>query len=143
MRVFEAAGSGLENFQLLHNAIGIAKFTVLSGSVTSNSANRGLGLANATSASGLYSMSWAASAFGTASAPNILIHGGVGAATNFGMGAVSVVATDSAVVWLGIQKNQVTASAAISNDLITASVPFTIIIIPYSASGTQFTFATA
>lgn len=143
MRVFEAAGSGLENFQLLHNVIGMARFTVNGSDITSNSANRGIGLANATSASGLYTLTWAASAFGTASAPNIEIIGGNAVSSNIGIGGVSAVATSGALLRMYIVKFNATQSAALSNDLITAATPFNVIIFPYSATGTQFTFATA
>lgn len=143
MRVFEAAGSGLENFQLIHNVVGIAKFSYDNGGMTIASNNFGLATSAATTASGVVNLTFSTK-FGTVP-PNVIIYANRVNTSAVGVAHVVAPASNSfqAMCLLGAH-GDVTATSVMTLSLITAgaqAIAGHIFVMPYSATGTRFTTA--
>ena len=142
MRVFEAAGSGLENYQLVHNAVGIAKFTYGTAGATAANNNFGFGSSAQTSASGLMDFTWA-TRFGTVP-PNVHVDmGRLNTTAAYYAQVVAVGSNSCQMMFAHITHAEITATKAVGISRIEGAQEAigTIFVMPYSATGTAFTTA--
>lgn len=95
MRVFEAAGYGLQNQGLFNNVVGYAKFTVATDGVTVSNAVGGIGSSGATSDLPLCTITYLARYGSTA--PNVLFQMAQGNASSLVQAMVSGVSSNSLV----------------------------------------------
>lgn len=141
MRVFEAAGSGLQNHELINNVVGLCKFTYATGSVTVSNNNFGFGSSAITSADGLVTFTWN-SKFGTV-APNVVFAMARQDTTAVAQANVLAIGSNSCqVMFYLLTHAQLTATKAVGASRIEAqTVAGTVFLSPYSATGTVFTTA--
>lgn len=138
MRVFEAAGSGLENFQLVQNAMGLMAANVSNNSATiANAINMSTAIGTASSASGQYVVSWPASRFGSV-APFLLVQCAQVATLSQIIPNIVGIASNNATIQFN-QLNGATNGAA--TRIVANNVTFTVLAMAVSATGTGFTSA--
>lgn len=154
MRVFEAAGSGLQNHDLIWNVCGAAAFSVNTDGMTLTNV-RG-GLAAGTTGVSAWTMTWPASRFGTI-APIIIGSGRMSGNTlTFRVEPVAIASNQASMrncVYLTSQATFLSQTGAATSDAATAAFSALgtrsitgaeamtggIFVIPYSATGTAFT----